>query len=148
MNNPYEVLGVSGNASEEEIKKAYRTLSRKYHPDANLNNPNKAQAEEKFKQIQEAYQQIVKERTEGYGNGGYGNTGYGNTGYGNAGYGRSGYNSRGYDSRDGNGYGGGFGASEVLEVSEALEVLGALGISEEAAPVMKKTAICGRPGIM
>ena len=75
MNNPYEVLGVSGNASEEEIKKAYRTLSRKYHPDANLNNPNKAQAEEKFKQIQEAYQQIVKERTEGYGNGGYGNTG-------------------------------------------------------------------------
>ena len=55
MNNPYEVLGVSGNASEEEIKKAYRTLSRKYHPDANLNNPNKAQAEEKFKQIQEAY---------------------------------------------------------------------------------------------
>ncbi len=40
------------------------------------------------------------------------------------------------------------GASEVLEVSEALEVLGALGISEEAAPVMKKTAICGRPGIM
>ena len=59
MSNPYDVLGVSADASEEEIKKAYRTLSRKYHPDANVNNPNKAQAEEKFKQIQEAYQQIM-----------------------------------------------------------------------------------------
>lgn len=70
--NPYQVLGISSDASEEEIKKAYRALSRKYHPDANINNPNKAQAEEKFKQIQEAYQQIMKERTEGYGSQGYG----------------------------------------------------------------------------
>lgn len=66
MNNPYQVLGVSQDASEEEIKKAYRSLSRRYHPDANVNNPNKAQAEEKFKEIQQAYQQIMKERTEGF----------------------------------------------------------------------------------
>lgn len=85
MNNPYQVLGVSPNATEEEIKKAYRTLSRKYHPDANVNNPNKDQAEEKFKEIQAAYQQIMKERTEGYSSSGYG--GFGNQGYGNTGYG-------------------------------------------------------------
>ena len=66
MSDPYQVLGVPRGATEEEIKKAYRALSRKYHPDANVNNPNKAQAEEKFKEIQGAYQQVMKERTGGY----------------------------------------------------------------------------------
>ena len=65
MRDPYQVLGVSQDASEEEIKKAYRKLSRMYHPDANINNPNKAQAEEKFKEIQQAYQQIMKQREQG-----------------------------------------------------------------------------------
>ena len=59
--DPYSVLGVSRDASEEEIKKAYKALSRKYHPDANINNPNKDQAEEKFKEIQAAYRQIMKD---------------------------------------------------------------------------------------
>lgn len=85
MFDPYSVLGVSRDASDEEIKKAYRKLSRKYHPDANINNPNKAQAEEKFKEVQQAYEQIMKEREYGssYGNngnyGGFGsqtNSGY------------------------------------------------------------------------
>ena len=81
MFDPYSVLGVSRDASDEEIKKAYRKLSRKYHPDANINNPNKAQAEEKFKEVQQAYEQIMKEREYGssYGNngnyGGYGGFG-------------------------------------------------------------------------
>ena len=75
MYDPYGVLGLNRNATEEEIKKAYRSLSRKYHPDANVNNPNKEQAEEKFKEIQQAYQQIMREKengtADGYGTGGY-----------------------------------------------------------------------------
>lgn len=65
MFDPYSVLGISRDASDEEIKKAYRKLSRKYHPDANINNPNKAQAEEKFKEVQQAYEQIMKEKEYG-----------------------------------------------------------------------------------
>ena len=78
MMDPYSVLGVDRNASDEEIKKAYRTLSRKYHPDANINNPNKDAAEEKFKEIQAAYNRIMDERQ----NGGFGYQNYQNYGYG------------------------------------------------------------------
>lgn len=98
--DPYSVLGVSRSASEEEIKKVYKSLSRKYHPDANINNPNKAQAEEKFKEIQAAYQQIMKERTSGYG-------AYGNTGYGGGGYRSSGGQGSGYGGFGGFGFGQG-----------------------------------------
>ena len=66
MRNPYDVLGVPQGASEDDIKKAYRKLSRKYHPDANINNPHKAEAEEKFKEVQQAYEQIMKEKEQGY----------------------------------------------------------------------------------
>nr|WP_288723422.1 J domain-containing protein [uncultured Sellimonas sp.] len=76
--NPYDVLGVSQNASEDEIKKAYRDLTRKYHPDANVNNPLADLAEEKFKEVQEAYDQIMKERSSGGSTGGY-SYGYGSS---------------------------------------------------------------------
>ena len=75
MYDPYAVLGVKYDATDEEIKKAYRKLSRLYHPDANVNNPNAAQAEEKFKQVQQAYDQIMKDREQGR-RGGY-SSGYG-----------------------------------------------------------------------
>lgn len=78
--DPYQVLGVSRGASDEEIKKAYRSLSRKYHPDANVNNPNKDQAEEKFKQVQQAYDQIMKEKQQGTAYGQAGGSEYGDFG--------------------------------------------------------------------
>ena len=77
MIDPYSILGISRDASDDEVKKAYRKLSRKYHPDANIDNPNKEQAEEKFKQVQQAYEQIMKEREQGTGYGNYGGYNYG-----------------------------------------------------------------------
>ncbi len=75
MRDPYEVLGVPRGASDEEVKKAYRKLSRKYHPDANINNPNKDAAEEKFKEVQQAYKSIMDGDTT-YNRGGYGGSSY------------------------------------------------------------------------
>ena len=83
MNDPYSILGVSRGASDKEIKRAYRNLSRRYHPDSFANSP-RAEAEaaaEKFKQIQEAYNQIVSERS-GQTSGNYGYGGYGRNGAG------------------------------------------------------------------
>lgn len=79
MRNPYQILGVSETASMDEVKKAYRKLSRIYHPDANVNNPNKDQAEAKFKEIQAAYQQIVDEKEHGGSRSTYGNYGQGSS---------------------------------------------------------------------
>ena len=78
MNDPYAVLGVSSSASEEEIKRAYRDLVKKYHPDNYANNPLADLAEAKMKEVNEAYDAIMKARTQG-----------------------------GYQSAGGNGYGGG-----------------------------------------
>ena len=78
--DPYKVLGVSPNASDDEVKKAYRNLSRKYHPDANINNPNKDRAEEMFKEVQQAYDTIMKQRQQGAsfgGSGSYSGSSYG-----------------------------------------------------------------------
>ena len=67
MKDPYSVLGVSQNASDEEVKKAYRELARKYHPDNYQNNPLADLAEEKMKEINEAYDAITKQRAGGGG---------------------------------------------------------------------------------
>ena len=63
MRDPYSVLGVSQSASDDEIKKAYRELARKYHPDNYQNNPLADLAEEKMKEINEAYDTITKQRS-------------------------------------------------------------------------------------
>ena len=93
MRDPYQVLGVPSTATDEEVKKAYRNLAKKYHPDNYHDDPLADLAQEKMKEINEAYETIRNQRKaaqsggqSGYGSGynpGYGagyNTGY-NTGY-------------------------------------------------------------------
>ena len=114
MTDPYQVLGVSPTASDDEVKKAYRTLCKKYHPDANVGKPDAAQAEKKFMEVQQAYEEIMHRRQGGGQRAGSGYNGgaqqqrqpqpddpfasfwgaYGGNPYGNAGYG--GYGSAGY----------------------------------------------------
>jgi len=65
MNDPYSILGVPSNASDEEIKKAYRELARKYHPDNYHDNPLSDLAQEKMKEVNEAYNNIQKMREGG-----------------------------------------------------------------------------------
>lgn len=68
MKDPYQVLGVSPGASDDEVKRAYRELAKKYHPDSYVNNPLADLAVEKMKEINEAYDTIVKLRAGGSSN--------------------------------------------------------------------------------
>lgn len=60
MKNPYEVLGIREGSSEDEIKKAYREQVKKYHPDQYQDNPLSKLAEEKLREINEAYDYLMK----------------------------------------------------------------------------------------
>lgn len=78
MNDPYKVLGVSPDADDKEIKKAYKELVKKYHPDQYQDNPLADVAAEKMTQINAAFDQIMNER-RGTGAGGGFSGGYGNS---------------------------------------------------------------------
>ncbi len=65
MKDPYAILGVSPTATDEEIKKAYRELARKYHPDSYADNPLSDLAKEKMQEINEAYDEIISRRKSG-----------------------------------------------------------------------------------
>ena len=88
MQDPYKVLGVSPDASDEDIKKAYRRLAKQYHPDR---NPGDAAAAKKMQEINAAYEQIKNPEKAAQSQAGYGRQGYG--GYGTYGS----YGSYGYD---------------------------------------------------
>ncbi len=77
MKDPYSVLGVSRDATEDEIKSAYRALAKKYHPDNYVDSPLASVAEEKMKEINEAYD-AIKDEKSGKTSGSYGNS-YGNS---------------------------------------------------------------------
>lgn len=112
MTDPYKVLEISPNATDDEVKRAYRELSRKYHPDTYVDNPLSDLAEEKFKEVQEAYQQIMDMRSgkgggyqQGYQQGGSGyGQGYQQGGYQQGYQGNQQYNRQQYQYY-GNGYG-------------------------------------------
>lgn len=128
MRDPYEVLGLSPGASDDEIKAAYRKLAKKYHPDL---NGGSATAEAKMKEVNEAYTILIKHKNQGYsqsygsggsygGQGAYGSQGgyggqggsggYGGGSYGGGSYGgQGGYGSGGYQQGGNQGGYGGFG---------------------------------------
>lgn len=118
--DPYKVLGVSYDATEDEIKKAYRSLSRKYHPDANVGKANQKELEEKFKEVQQAYSMIMDQKQgKGQAQQGYG---YGGQTQGNAGYGGFGGDPFGGFWGFGGGFGGnggfGGGAAQQTETKD------------------------------
>ena len=106
----YEVLGINRSADEKEIKRAYRKLAKKYHPDM---NPGDKQAEQKFKEITEAYNVLSDEEKkklydqygfaafeEGFGQGGFDQGGFkqggAGSGFGSGGFRSSGFGNGGY----------------------------------------------------
>ena len=140
MTDPYQVLGVSPTASDDEVKKAYRNLARKYHPDNYHDNPLADLAQERMKEINEAYEEIQSQRKRA--SSGSAGSGYG-TSYGGAGYG-GGY--AGYQSYTG----------PYQRVRMAIQQ-GNLNLAEELLNAMQdhnaewnflKGAVCTRRGWM
>ncbi len=115
--NPYQVLGISENATDEEVRAAYIKLVKEYHPDKYQDNPLKDLADEKLKQINQAYDMIQKERSaSGYSGGASGNSGY----------------SSG-SSNSGSGSGGGYSGEYANQFTRVRELLGSNDVARAKA---------------
>ena len=125
MRDPYQVLGVPSTATDDEVKKAYRNLARKYHPDNYHDNPLADLAQERMKEINEAYEEIQTQRKRGASGGGY----------------STGASSAGYNPYGSAGYGAGYGAYQSYtgpyqRVRAAIQQ-GNLNLAEELLNAMK-----------
>ena len=119
MTDAYKVLGVSRYATDDEVKDAYRRLARKYHPDNYVNNPLSDLATEKMKEINEAYDEIQRQRKSG------------GSGYGQQSYGGGYQQSYGGYQRNYGGYQQSYGGSSQFADIRRLINLNRLGDAEE-----------------
>ena len=151
MRDPYQVLGVPSTATDEEVKKAYRNLARKYHPDNYHDSPLADVAQEKMKEINEAYEEVQTMRKKGTGGGTYGGNSYGNP------YGQSGYGQNPYGGNPFSGYGGAYGGDPAFVRVRMSITQGNLNLAEELLNAMSdhnaewnflKGVLCYRRGWM
>lgn len=149
----YELLGLSKNASESDIKKAFRKAAMKYHPDkmANESDKKKKEAEEKFKELNEAYQILSDpEKKQLYDQ--YGHAAFENGGFGNGASGFSGF--EGFDFEDifsnffgGSGFGGGFSSRYSNARRQGEDILQTVDLTlQEIADGVEKTIEYNRTG--
>lgn len=137
ISDPYSVLGVSPNASDEEIKRAYRALAKKYHPDL---NPGDKEAERHMNEINAAYDQI--KNPQQYTSGGYGGSSSGGSsgagfggfgGFGGWGFGGSAYGQGGSDHEEPTAQRAAMNYIRTRHFNEALTALSQIPVADRGA---------------
>ena len=135
MNDPYKTLGVSPDATDDEIKTAYRNLARKDHPDKYRDSDLAEMAGEKMKEINAAYDEIQKIRAgkSTAGQGAYGGQSYGGQSYGGQGYSGQTYGGNNYSGGSSNPYITARQLINLRRVAEAAQVLSTVPESQRGA---------------